>query len=1166
MSLLQWCTLRPQGPSNLAAIRFSAPIHISSLKVFPNGAKPFKEAPDVVAETQPEAFFLNIYFNAQPLHPNVDKEKQRAPNALIPTSIAYAGGQMEFPMDMGSEYATRLMIIKGNFEVLSLAIYGRVVSPEQEAASTYEPQTLPTPLEPYPLSTALDVASASEPKELAEKLLTLMNVNPPLPLIIRLMFCLKPSEDDWDDPDFPYLYADLDDKDSDFDLEGVVSSLSRPVRDDLSKDEFMTLVERINDFLGPKDNDQAYYLAKLLSIAAPQPPEMARSILENVDVDAFFDATTLEDENTLLCLLDACANRDVAKHLLGKQFFLEALGQLQRDVQTDEYIKSAAKKVEKTIHSWRTLEDALTNDDANFQEAIEFVLEVTSEENSTGVWLSCMLASDDIAEKISNVKPDVPQLPLGLAPATPPKTSAEFATLIRAFVGILCVLSAWAWADSLGVDECRERILAVLSLWQDIDGYREILNHLLHLRQLTRRLGWIIADSNPPRKSGIFAERLLVRLTDEPSSILQEELYKAILDLKQPLSYITDDERKAMVKVALVAEDGLPAAVEELLFTSDRPLSFRRLRALRVSMAIIHRELKDGGADKDEDGVIKVLQSLWQVDSHGFVPRLVELLRDVTDDIASHFGGEAELDPSAKLLSQLFDTAKDILGLIKPTAAGYPLTSRYLRTLTTSIADLCTCCTLARDVYAPTSMVGKAARPLAADGVNILSGLVAEDMKTEAGMLNALVVLRALLGHGGQCEPAIDPVYHIRQVLAIVDQLLPQPGYQTDDAMYEDDQPPSYWNSLVVPKVLHELKEFFQLLDLEDRTSLFRRLRALDQGLVGVGEWLLGEELKLLHEAALDLDTESEGPHQEFLKNQVVESVDFLWRLIDKDSSGWLDEVLQSDESVASLLQQALDTLLNAHLTTPLLGQLVQALAKRRDSLSTFGLRHAILLQLLRNAQLRPSAPGILDDFVPLLQQLPSTAISTDSFPLEVGLALASFAKQDAAITRESCIILVNLLECIQQQQDKRLTTLRGITAEQFSTLTNLLLEAVPEKEAIISDARTRVTIDEDEVFVPSIVELESGAMVLPLGSIEELLTPTTKDRDDDGRPKTPTKRAGYKTPDILGTVISPPTALLRSPAATGLTKTYNANDFRQLRQVPSARLNTSRLPSMHGA
>jgi len=45
---------------------------------------------------------------------------------------------------------------------------------------------------------------------------------------------------------------------------------------------------------------------------------------------------------------------------------------------------------------------------------------------------------------------------------------------------------------------------------------------------------------------------------------------------------------------------------------------------------------------------------------------------------------------------------------------------------------------------------------------------------------------------------------------------------------------------------------------------------------------------------------------------------------------------------------------------------------------------------------------------------------------------------------------------------------------------------------------------------------------------------------------------------------VSPPTALLRSPAVTGLTRTYTANDFRALRQTPSARQNTSRLPSTH--
>jgi hypothetical protein len=82
--------------------------------------------------------------------------------------------------------------------------------------------------------------------------------------------------------------------------------------------------------------------------------------------------------------------------------------------------------------------------------------------------------------------------------------------------------------------------------------------------------------------------------------------------------------------------------------------------------------------------------------------------------------------------------------------------------------------------------------------------------------------------------------------------------------------------------------------------------------------------------------------------------------------------------------------------------------------------------------------------------------------------------------------------------------------------------------------------------------------MDLPLHIILDLFF----SESSKGMPSTP---KGTKTPDIFGVVISPPTAILRSPAATGLTKTYVNNDFRQLRQVPSTRLNTSRLPSTHG-
>ena len=74
--------------------------------------------------------------------------------------------------------------------------------------------------------------------------------------------------------------------------------------------------------------------------------------------------------------------------------------------------------------------------------------------------------------------------------------------------------------------------------------------------------------------------------------------------------------------------------------------------------------------------------------------------------------------------------------------------------------------------------------------------------------------------------------------------------------------------------------------------------------------------------------------------------------------------------------------------------------------------------------------------------------------------------------------------------------------------------------------------------------------------AIEDLLRQPTPE------PSTPPRKALNQ--DVLSLVAISPPALIRSPAATGLTKTYLNNDFRQLRQAPSARQNTSRLPSMH--
>lgn len=55
----------------------------------------------LVSCTEPTAFFLQVFFNAQPIHPQ--KDKHRPVNELIPSVIAYSGGPVEFTVDMGTE-------------------------------------------------------------------------------------------------------------------------------------------------------------------------------------------------------------------------------------------------------------------------------------------------------------------------------------------------------------------------------------------------------------------------------------------------------------------------------------------------------------------------------------------------------------------------------------------------------------------------------------------------------------------------------------------------------------------------------------------------------------------------------------------------------------------------------------------------------------------------------------------------------------------------------------------------------------------------------------------------------------------------------------------------------------------------------------------------------
>lgn len=146
------------------------------------------------------------------------------------------------------------MIVKGDFTKLSMAIYGDVVSdlPSSPPSPSYHFPGGLLPLTPTPLSPALDPAISADPTTLTRNLLSLIPDAPPLPLVIRLMFCLKPVNDDWDLPEFPYLHPDLDDDPVEFDLDYAYQLTGQPVADDIPLDVLQRFADRVADAVEPK--------------------------------------------------------------------------------------------------------------------------------------------------------------------------------------------------------------------------------------------------------------------------------------------------------------------------------------------------------------------------------------------------------------------------------------------------------------------------------------------------------------------------------------------------------------------------------------------------------------------------------------------------------------------------------------------------------------------------------------------------------------------------------------------------------------------------------------------------------------------------------------------------------------------------------------------------
>lgn len=159
------------------------------------------------------------------------------------------------------------------------------------------------------------------------------------------------------------------------------------------------------------------------------------------------------DDDTLDHLLVAAANPDIAKEFaaanLSKE--LEAIASRPGVV---PYVKRAAQRVIDRLRGWEVLSAAIRDPDSSFIPAREVLRDLGSDESSFGVALHAFVTHPDLAATVAE---------------------AEGLVELRAWVGVACLLAAYAWADSVPNELCRSRAFGIMRVWQNIPHYREVL-------------------------------------------------------------------------------------------------------------------------------------------------------------------------------------------------------------------------------------------------------------------------------------------------------------------------------------------------------------------------------------------------------------------------------------------------------------------------------------------------------------------------------------------------------------------------------------------------------------------------------------------------------------------------------------------------------------------
>ena len=669
---------------------------------------------------------------------------------------------------------------------------------------------------------------------------------------------------------------------------------------------------------------------------------------------------------------------------------------------------------------------------------------------------------------------------------------------------------------------------------------------------MTFRLECMTVDNDPPAQSGIHAENIILNLVNEPRCYLNSEFVKCLRSW-QPfsLTYISEEERISLHRAATIADDGLLGAIEELVRMDSPVFGLDRVRGLRVAVAVILHELEE-----EEAGDWNVLDASWRGGIQGMVFHVIDMASSISKELKTLCFHNVTETQEAGVLEQLLLLADELLPLVIHLEPLSVTTSRSMRSIVVAIVDIFTCADLALSQTPVSPSFVVAGRRVRQTCVAVLRRL-SESRGIDSPRRGPALFFRTLLEYGLQVDDT-DPAHRIRQVYTLVDYLMP-------DAAPEAAEPNSRWVLSVVPLILTNLGTFFRVLDVDSKLDFLDRLGSLDKGTLNVGEWLLAEEFKHMAGVARLLGG-MRDPHHTVAQHDVNLCLQLIARLMtSSEHSRMCMATICTVTEASRLLMDTITSMLSARLHSTYLVQITRTLASS-PSLTDPTLKLAVALALIRGVSVTELGVAIgetFDTIRTMLATVSEAELALDRLLWEFGYCLSSIAGSGNSFDSLDVQSVVRALDWLCDKLPGP-SDLPGLSWDKWDKLCEVFQNGVlPDMYPALKAIKGKLTPLPDSSIPTAVIPDGRVPLTLPLHTLVEALRPPAQE------PRTPARKTRSLPPgrdrDVLGLVaLSPPTAFLRSPAISGLSKTYNKNDFRELRQTPSARQNTSRMPSLH--